>query len=115
MMTEARRAQRREVHEAISVIDAMTEKIVGRVGNVSESGMLLVVSAALHEDALYQLRFDLMDAVGRATPVEVGAHVMWIGSANTPGQDWAGLRFLTIGDAQSAALRGWIESTPRLR
>lgn len=93
----------------------MTEKTVGRVGNVSESGMLLMCNAALHEDALYQLRFDLIDAAGRATPVEVGAHLLWIGSAHTPGQSWAGLRFLTIGDAHLAALRGWIESAPQLR
>ena len=111
-MSEGRRAQRRDAHEAISVVDAMTEKTVGRVGNVSESGMLLVLNAALKEDALYQLRFDLIDAAGRATPVEVGAHLLWIGSAHTPGQSWAGLRFLTIGDAHAAALRGWIESAP---
>jgi len=115
MMSEARRAQRRDAHEAISVVDAMTEKTVGRVGNISESGMLLVVNAALQEDALYQLRFDLIDAAGRATPVEVGAHLLWIGSAHTPGQSWAGLRFLTIGDAHSAALRSWIDSAPQMR
>ncbi len=115
MMSEARRAQRRDAHEAIAVVDAMTEKTVGRVGNISESGMLLVVNAALQEDALYQLRFDLIDRIGRATPVEVGAHLLWIGSANTPGQSWAGLRFLTIGDSHLAALRRWIEGAPQLR
>jgi len=115
MMSEARRAQRRDAHEAIAVVDAMTEKTVGRVGNVSESGMLLVVNAELQEDALYQLRFDLIDAAGRAAPVEVGAHLLWIGSAHTPGQSWAGLRFLTIGDGHLAALRRWIGSAPQLR
>jgi c-di-GMP-binding flagellar brake protein YcgR len=115
MMNEARRAQRRNAHEAIAVVDAMTEKTVGRVGNMSESGMLLVVNAALQEDALYQLHFDLIDAAGRATPVEVGAHLLWIGSAHTPGQSWAGLRFLTIGDRHLAALRRWIESAPQRR
>lgn len=108
MITEARRAHRRNAHESIVVVDAMTETAVGRIGNVSESGMLLVASAALQEDALYQLRFDLVDAAGRAIPVEVGAHLLWIGSANTPGQSWAGLRFLTIGSSHLAALRDWI-------
>ncbi len=115
MMSEARRAHRRDAHEAIGVVDAMTEKMVGRVGNVSESGMLLVVNAALQEDAIYQLRFDLVDAVGRATPVEVGAHLLWIGDAHTPGQSWAGLRFLTIGASHLQALRNWIAGAPSLR
>lgn len=115
MMSEARRAQRRHADEAIMVVDAMTEKAVGRVGNVSESGMLLVVNAPLVEDALYQLRFDLIDANGRATPVEVGAHLLWIGNANTPGQSWGGLRFLTMGASHLQALRSWIASAPASR
>lgn len=115
MMSEARRAQRRDAHEAIAVVDAMTEKTIGRVGNVSESGMLLMVNSEMREDCLYQLRFDLIDAAGRATPVEVGAHLLWIGSAHTPGQSWAGLRFLTIGDSHLAAMRRWIESAPQRR
>lgn len=112
MTSEARRAPRRNAQEAIAVVDAMTEKTVGRVGNVSESGMLLVAHAPLLEDALYQLRFNLIDAAGRATLVEVGAHLLWIGNANTPGQSWAGLRFLTVGEGQLAALRNWIASAP---
>lgn len=115
MTSEARRATRRDAHEAIAVVDSMTEKTVGRIGNMSESGMLLVVNAALYEDAIYQLRFDLIDAAGRATPVEVGAHVLWIGSAHTPGQNWAGLRFLTIGDGHLSALRRWIEDATHRR
>jgi hypothetical protein len=31
-----------------------------------------------------------------------------VGSANTPGQSWAGLRFLTIEEGQLSALRQWI-------
>ncbi len=108
MISEARRAQRRHAHEPIAVVDAMAEKTIGRVGNISETGMLLVAHAPLVEDAIYQLRFDLIDSSGRAIPLELGAHLLWMGSANTPGQSWAGLRFLTIGESQQKALRSWI-------
>lgn len=108
MISEARRSQRRNAQEPMAVLDALIEKTIGRVGNISETGMLLVTHAPLVEDAIYQLRFDLIDGSGRAIPLEVGAHLLWIGSANTPGQSWAGLRFLTIGESQQTALRSWI-------
>ena len=108
MISESRRSQRRNVHESVMVTDTMSEQVIGRVGNISESGMLLVASAPLREDALYQLRFELIDRTGRVMPIDAGAHLIWVGSANTPGQSWAGLRFLTLEESQLVVLRQWI-------
>lgn len=108
MISEARRAQRRNAQEPMAVLDALIEKTIGRVGNISETGMLLVAHAPLLEDAIYQLRFDLIYGSGRAIPLELGAHLLWMGNANTPGQSWAGLRFLSIGESQQRVLRSWI-------
>ena len=112
MIRESRRADRRNVHETITVRDTMTEQVIGRLGNISESGMLLVASAPLLDDALYQLRFDIPDRNGRPVKIDVGAHLIWVGSANTPGQSWAGLRFLTISEEHLVTLRHWI-GTPK--
>ena len=109
MIKQSRRTQRRNVHESVAVFDTMIEQVIGRLGNISESGMLLVASAPLREDALYQLRFEIADPGGRSTAIDVGAHLLWVGSANTPGQSWAGLRFLTIEESHLAVLRRWIE------
>ena len=108
MINESRRSQRRNVHESVIVIDTMTEQVIGRVGNISESGMLLVANAPLCEDGLYQLRFDIIDRTGRVVQIDAGAHLIWLGSANTPGKGWAGLRFLTLEESQLAVLRQWI-------
>ncbi len=108
MISESRRANRRNVHESVTVLDTMTEQVLGRVGNISESGMLLVASGPLLDGGLYQLRFEIIDRSGRMVAVDVGVQVVWMGSANTPGQSWAGLRFLTIDESQLAVLRHWI-------
>ena len=108
MINESRRSQRRNVHESVIVFDTMTEQSIGRVGNISESGMLLVANAQLSEDALYQLRFEIIDRTGRVVQIDAGAHLIWLGSANTPGKGWAGLRFLTLEESQLAVLRHWI-------
>ena len=115
MIHDARRAPRRHVSEVVPVIDTMTDTVIGQLGNLSESGMLLGASAPLLDDALYQLRFELPDRTGKMVAIDVGAHLIWIGSANTPGQSWAGLRFLTISEAHLALLRQWVGVPPKRR
>ncbi|GAB2501405.1 PilZ domain-containing protein [Lysobacter humi (ex Lee et al. 2017)] len=107
---ESRRSRRRRVEERVEVVDAMTELAVGQLGNLSESGLLLLASAPLHEDCLYQLRFALPDVPGRGVPLEVGAHLLWRNAAAPPGQAWIGFRFLSIEDGQLERLRAWIDA-----
>lgn len=107
MIHEARRAPRRHVTDIVPVIDTMTDQVVGQLGNLSETGMLLIASAPLVEDALYQLRFQL-SGPGMAAPVNVGVHLLWSVAANTPGQSWCGFRFLTITDVQRGQVRDWV-------
>ena len=112
MIHDSRRAPRRHVTESIPVIDTMTDEIIGQLGNLSESGMLLIASAPLVEDALYQLRFHLRDDRGQDIPIDVGAHLLWSAPANTPGQAFAGLRFLTIDREPLERLRQWVNAGP---
>ncbi len=112
MIREFRRARRRNLPQPVPVFDLMTEQMVGRLGNLSESGMLLVASSPMVEDALYQLRFHLRDAHGHDAPIDVGAHVVWCAQANTPGQSFAGLRFLTVERDALERLRQWVNAGP---
>ncbi|MDG2526823.1 PilZ domain-containing protein [Stenotrophomonas sp. HITSZ_GD] len=108
MIHEARRSPRRQPTASITVTDHMAEGSIGRLGNVSESGMLLLASAPLTEDALYQLGFTLPDRQGREHPIDVGVHLLWLEQAHAPGQHWAGFRFLTISDEHRERLRDWV-------
>lgn len=110
MIDEFRRARRRKVSDTILATDAMTDSVIGRIGNVSETGMLLIASAPLVEDALYQVRFQLHDARGRQIPLEVGAHLLWLDRASAPGQAWTGFRFIAVPADQSVQLRNWIDA-----
>ena len=104
-----RRQPRRAVPGRVDVHDVILEEIIGQLGNLSESGMLLIASAPLVEDALYQLRFHL-GARGMGAPVNVGVHLLWSVDANTPGQSWCGFRFLTISDDQRGHIRDWVRA-----
>jgi len=108
MIDEFRRTRRRRVADTTNVIDTMTETVIGHLGNLSETGMLVMTSAPLVPDALYQLRFTLPGASGQ--PIEVGAHLLWEDEASAPGQEWAGFRFITMSDEQMLELRRWIDA-----
>lgn len=106
---EYRRAKRRRATLDIVVIDAMTDQVVGKIGNLSESGVLLILGAPPCADALYQFRFDLPVGTGRPLEVEVGAHELWQDDAAAPGQVWAGFRFIDVSANSLANIRQWVE------
>ena len=108
MSSEFRRRRRRQISETVLVTDAMTDTVVGRIANLSETGMLLIATAPLTEDALYQFRFRLVDARGVNAEYELGAHLLWKDDQGTPGMTWTGLRFIAIPEEQAQRLRNWI-------
>ncbi|HVI58661.1 MAG TPA: PilZ domain-containing protein [Luteimonas sp.] len=108
MINEFRRARRRKATDTILVTDAMTERVVGQIGNLSESGMLLIANESLVDDALYQLQFALPNEKGEPTMVVVGAHLLWMDRASAPGQAWIGLRFIAVAATSLAGLQRWI-------
>ena len=54
MNQEFRRARRRKVDERIEVTDAMTDRVIGHLSDLSETGLLLIANQPLNSDALYQ-------------------------------------------------------------
>ena len=106
-MNDFRRAPRRDATGIIPVVDVMTGETVGQLGNLSETGCLLVLRRQLVSDALYQFRFSLEWAPGETAEVEVGAHELWRTQAAAPGQVWTGVRFIDISPENREHLRRW--------
>lgn len=107
-MTEYRRAKRRQVPQVVEVVDTMTEQVVGRIGNISESGMLLVTSHPGCDDGLYQLQFRLPGPQGEAWTIDVGAHQLWSDLTRPPAVFWTGYRFIDLAADDAEHLRRWI-------
>jgi hypothetical protein len=108
MTSEFRRAKRRKVDERIEVTDAMTERVVGHISDLSETGLLLIANQAMVSDALYLLRFRLVDAGRHERNIEVGAHELWSDPAAAPGQVWTGFRFIDLGPTDLMFIRTWV-------
>ncbi|HBK55759.1 MAG TPA: pilus assembly protein PilZ [Xanthomonadales bacterium] len=110
MSQDSRRAARRSVAHAIDVIDTMTEESLGRVSNLSATGLLLMAGQGLPEEALYQIRFALLDRTGRERVLVIGAQQLWSSEASAPGQFWNGMRFIDVAPEDSEFLRVWAEA-----
>lgn len=109
-MNEYRRAKRRKVEQHAEVLDTMTERVVGHLSDLSETGMLLIGTQPLLSDALYQFSFKLPDHNGRDRTLTVGAHELWTDPAAAPGQAWTGLRFIEIAPSDLSFLRAWVNA-----
>ena len=110
MSNEHRRKPRRNPDQAVGVLDVMTEALVGRISNLSETGMLIQSDQALVEDGLYQFRFALHDQQGARHSFEVGAHHLWSEPAKTPLHSWVGFRFIDISPDDALRIGEWAEA-----
>ena len=108
-MNEYRRAKRRKVGN-IDVIDTMTGQAIGKLSNLSETGMLLILGEPILSDALFQLRFSLPLDNHPGRVVDVGAHELWSDEAAAPGQVWTGYRFVDVGPEDVAYIRAWVDA-----
>lgn len=110
MSAENRRNKRRAVESVVPVMNTMTETAMGRIGNLSIDGLMLILSVPVREDALYQVSFPFPpDSAVPERTIEIGIHEQWSEPANVPGQYWAGFRIIDIAPADRAALKAWID------
>jgi len=107
-MKNKRRLPRKQPDVPLQVTDAMTGETVGRIGNLSAEGMMLMATRPLREDALYQFVFHLPDSHGRLHPIEVGVHELWTDDGSAHGQTWSGYRFIDIAPDDEKMLREWL-------
>lgn len=106
MSNERRNALRKATQTPIEVIDSVTGRAIGRIGNLSRNGMMLICHKPLCDDALYQLRFRL---TGASADIEAGVHTMWIEQATTSGYQWSGLRIISISAPDADLLDRWLD------
>ena len=105
---EQRRSRRKNPESTVQVVNAMTGHSMGRVGNLSIDGMMLIATTPTRENALYQFVFHLPDERGQPVPIEVGVHEQWSEPANVPGQFWVGFQFIDVAPQDLATIQSWL-------
>lgn len=103
-----RRHARKPVAHALMVSNSMTGETLGRVGNLSADGMMLITPHPLHEGWYFQIGFALQ--VGAAPPkrLDVGIQCLWTEAARTAGSHWTGCKIIDIGGDDQQLLSAWL-------
>ena len=109
MNDNRRSAERFPTHDAIEVTDSITGNVIGRIGNLSRTGMLLLCQRPLTDDAVYQIRFKLPDGPATRADIEAGIHTMWTEPATGAERQWSGAHIISISEQAAQALDVWLE------
>ncbi len=105
-----RRAKRKRANSIAVVTNVITGQVMGHLGNLSSSGMLLIGAQAPRSEALYQVSVALPDTSGGNAPpttIEVGIQEQWHEPAAS-GQVWAGYRIIAISEDDVSRLDQWL-------
>ncbi len=108
MNRDNRRAPRKTIGGIIPVRNALTDASMGRIGNLSRTGLMLISPLVPHDNALYQLIFEFPSPTNHVQRIEVGVQALWCSEASTPGQYWAGFRFISIAADDAKTINGWM-------
>lgn len=73
----ARRSVRKRVSQALVISNAMTGESMGRIGNLSVDGMMLITTHEVPDGCLYQVQFQLRDAQQQVQRMEIGIQCLW--------------------------------------
>jgi len=105
---EQRRAPRKRATAPIVVKNWFTEQEIGQLGNLSATGVMLLLKSQPRDGAVYQVVFTLHDAHHRQHRVEIGIQEQWHEPAASNGQFWAGYRIVAASEDDVRAIDEWI-------
>jgi len=110
---EQRRAQRKRANYTVVVNDVINDRQLGYLGNLSNTGLLLIGAETPRGEAVYQVSLNLPGLAFPATgtsplSIELGIQEQWHDDAATPGQVWSGFRIVSISPADAALLEAWL-------
>lgn len=105
---EQRRAQRKRANFTVAVTDVIHGRLLGHLGNLSASGLLLIGDWSPHSEAVHQVSLALPGLGVSPMSIELGIQEQWHDAAATPGQVWSGFRILSISPADAALLDAWL-------
>lgn len=101
-----RRSARRPVADSLQVVDSISGKPLGRIGDLSGDGMLLVGHCSLPEQHVWQVRFPLPGPGEHR--IDVGIQCLWSVPATGEHNHWSGCHFISISPQDQELLDAWV-------
>lgn len=114
MAAHKRKSVRKRVTQVMMVTDAFTGEGLGRIGNLSNDGMMLITPKALADEHYFQLHFSLQAPGFVPHKVEIGVQCLWCDPARTANTFWVGCKVIDISPPDQAMLQKWVTQAQEL-
>jgi hypothetical protein len=114
MAAHKRKSVRKRVTQVMMVTDAFTGEGLGRIGNLSNDGMMLIAPKALADEHYFQLHFSLQAPGFVPHKVEIGVQCLWCDTARTANTFWVGCKIIDISPSDQAMLQKWVTQAQEL-
>lgn len=108
----AERPVRKKTPEVIVAINSLTGVSVGRIGNISERGVMLITDTPIAEASVMQIQFLLRSSEGTPQRVELGIQCLWHERANGDRNYWNGCRIVAASAEDESLVHDWLDRIP---
>lgn len=108
MTDDSRRQKRLQINIEVTVIDFMTRIPIGRVVDLSESGMRVAANKIIMPDALFQFDLHFPKQYVATNIIRVGAQELWSVNNSQSNQYEIGFRFIDISGTDRTWIRNWV-------
>jgi hypothetical protein len=95
-MEKQRKSKRRYLTQYLKVFDRNTNEFIGRLGDISPEGIMLISEQPLETDVTYELRVDLPEAISDAGDLKINAKSLWTKPDVLPGFFDTGFQFVNV-------------------
>lgn len=97
-MRQKRKLGRRHLLYYLQVLNRETGNALGRMGDITTEGMMLISDAAVEVDAVYKLRVVLPEEGFAGKTLDLDAQCLWRNRDRNPELVVCGLRFVDVGE-----------------
>lgn len=97
----ARKLERKELNQAIVVLDTINGGVFGELVNITTEGLMVMTDREIETQAIFQLSLQLPEMIKGADHVIVGADCLWCRRAENFYRYWSGFQII---DASEKAL-----------
>ncbi len=109
-----RKSVRKRVTQVVMVVNSFTGESLGRIGNLSATGMMLISPKEMGEEHFFQIGFQLSSPTMPVYKMEVGVQCLWCDEARSARTFWVGCKIIDISEADQRALKRWVDEAEEL-
>ena len=101
---DMRKSERFDVTDIVRVIDVPTGQEIGRLVNISDTGMMIHGTRKIEENSVMQLSLVFEDDLDKRETINIGVESLWAQTSGDKSQYWTGFCIIDISEQDQARI-----------